>query len=140
MILVSSCLFGLKCRYDGKEMVNQSVMDYLKDKEYILVCPEQMGGLATPRPPAEIISKSPLKIVNNINEDVTIQFETGVKEIEKIIKNKKIDLAILKSKSPSCGSKVIYDGSFSGTLISGKGIFAEALESKNIKVINEEEV
>ena len=140
MIIVSSCLIGLKCRYDGKEKIDDSVVKYLKDKEYLLVCPEQMGGLSTPRYPAEIVSFNPLKIMNDHGTEVTEQFIEGVKQVEKIIENRGVTLAILKAKSPSCGSKQIYDGTFSRKLISGEGVLSKTLKLKGIKVINEEKV
>ena len=140
MILVSSCLLGLSCRYDGKAKADESVLEYLKDKVYIPVCPEQMGGLTTPRDPAEIISRSPLSIETADGKDVTDAFVKGVTEVDKLLDLHKVELAILKSKSPSCGRYEIYDGTFTRTPIKETGIFAENLISKNIKVINENDV
>lgn len=140
MILVSSCLIGLKCRYDAKVSSNEEVIKFLENKEYWPICPEQMGGLSTPRYPAEIVSTKPLKIINSKGVDVTPEFVEGVDQIEKIIKGRNIQLAILKAKSPSCGSEYIYDGNFSRILIEGEGILTKRLRSLNIKVINEKKV
>jgi uncharacterized protein YbbK (DUF523 family) len=140
MILVSSCLLGLCCRYDGKEKADSKVLDYLKNKSFIPVCPEQMGGLPTPRKPAEIVSLEPLKIVTDDFEDVTSEFKKGVSEVVKLTELYNVSEAILKSKSPSCGRYQIYDGTFSRTLIEGSGILVSTLTHKNIKVINEEDL
>lgn len=140
MILVSSCLIGLKCRYDGSKKADSEVMKYLEGKEYLPVCPEQMGGLATPRYPAEIITNNPLKIVNNHGDDVTANFVEGANQVLEIIKDRNITLAILKAKSPSCGSEAVYDGTFSSKLISGEGVLSMMLRQSKIKVINEKKV
>lgn len=140
MIIVSSCLIGLKCRYDGNEKKNESVVKYLENKEFMPVCPEQMGGLSTPRNPAEIVSQYPIKIVNDIGTDVTTNFIEGVKQVQSIIINRDVTLAILKAKSPSCGSENVYDGTFSKKLIRGEGVLSKMLRHKGIKVINEEKV
>lgn len=137
MILVSSCLLGMTCRYDGKAKEYPQVLAYLKGKPFIIVCPEQMGGLETPRNPAEIHSLNPLKIVNDQGCDVTQNFENGVSDVMKLIEHYDIELAILKSLSPSCGSEQVYDGTFSRRLVVGEGLLAKALRVKNIKVINE---
>ena len=140
MILVSSCLLGLCCRYDGKEKVDERVLTYLKGKNYLPICPEQMGGLPTPRKPAEIVSLEPLKITTEDHIDVTEAFEKGVSEVMKLIKLHDIDLAILKSKSPSCGSREVYDGTFSRNLIKGAGILSLSMTKNNIKTINENDL
>ncbi len=140
MILVSSCLLGLCCRYDGKEKVDERVLTYLKGKNYLPICPEQMGGLPTPRKPAEIVSLEPLKIMTEDHIDVTEAFEKGVSEVLKLIKLHDIDLAILKSKSPSCGSREVYDGTFSRNLIKGAGILSLSMTKNNIKTINENDL
>jgi uncharacterized protein YbbK (DUF523 family) len=140
MILVSSCLLGLCCRYDGKEKEYKKVLEYLKDKTYITVCPEQMGGLPTPRGAAEIVSLEPLKIMTEDGIDVTGAFQKGVDEVLKLIKPLPIEKAILKSLSPSCGTYKIYDGTFSRNLIVGSGIVSKALQEMNIEVINEEDL
>lgn len=137
MILVSSCLLGLACRYDGKSKSYSDVEKFLEGKQYLPVCPEQMGGLSTPRKPCEIKSKQPLQIVTEDGEDCTQAFKKGVDEVEKLICHQQIELAILKERSPSCGSEQIYDGTFTRNLISGKGILADYLSQKGIVVKNE---
>lgn len=139
MILVSSCLLGLACRYDGKEKEYEGIHEFLKGKPYLPICPEQMGGLPTPRPAAEIVSFDPLKIMTE-SSDVTAEFIKGVEEVKKLIQPHDIELAILKSKSPTCGCYEIYDGTFSRQLIKGSGILADMLMKKHIKVINEEDI
>ncbi len=140
MILVSSCLLGLCCRYDGKEKVDEQVMNYLKDKTYIPICPEQMGGLSTPREPAEIVSKHPLSIQTETGINVTSEFLKGVDEVVKLLSLYDVKEAILKSKSPSCGTYQIYDGTFTRTLINGSGVMSKRLQEESIKVINEEDL
>ena len=137
MILVSSCLLGLNCRYDQSQKPNDEVIKYLVDKSFLPICPEQMGGLSTPRKPCEILSQSPLKIVSDDGEDCTGAFVLGVNEVLKLIKLLPVEEAILKAKSPSCGSRQIYDGSFSKQLIEGQGILSKALKEINITVYNE---
>lgn len=140
MILVSSCLLGLCCRYDGKEKAYDKVLEYLKDKTYIPICPEQMGGLATPRGAAEIVSQDPLKIMTEDGLDVTEAFQRGVREVLKLANSLPVEKAILKSLSPSCGSYKIYDGTFTRNLVEGSGIVSKALKELKIDVINEEDL
>lgn len=140
MIVVSSCLIGLKCRYDGKVSEYDAVNRFLKGKQFIPICPEQMGGLTTPRLPAEIVRENPVLIRNCEGFDVTDAFMTGVDDVMKIIDHFDVELAILKSKSPSCGSKNIYDGTFSSALIDGQGMLSRALMNKGIRVVNEQEI
>ncbi len=144
MILVSACLLGLDCRYDGSNVLNRELMDFLKDKEYAIVCPEQLGGLTTPRKPCEIVGgdgssvlEGISKVVDNQGRDVSKQFIKGAEETLKIIKLYNIKTAILKSGSPSCGSINIHDGSFSGKLIRGKGVTTALLEQNSILVLTE---
>ena len=139
MILVSSCLLGLSCRYDGVSKDYPQVLEYIKGKHYIPICPEQMGGLPTPRPPAEIVSLAPLSIQTQ-EADVTKEFVNGVEEVMKLSKFYKVEMAILKSKSPTCGRYQRYDGTFTRTLVEGSGIMAKELMKHNIKVINEEDL
>ncbi len=135
--IVSACLLGKNCKYNGQNNYNKELHEFLKDKEYILVCPEVSGGLPIPRHPSEISSLSPLKIINNIGEDVTLNFINGAKLEWNKIKNEEIVCAILKEKSPSCGNKYRYDGTFKGKLIEGNGVFANILKNNNIKIFNE---
>ena len=146
MILVSACLCGENCKYNGGNNENEKVRDFIKGKEVLYVCPEQMGGLSTPRNPAEIIgcAKGVIdgtdKIVTNENADVSIEFLKGAKDVLKIAKEHNIKLAILKAKSPSCGKGIVYDGTFSGTKIVGNGVTAQLLLDNGIEVLTEEEL
>lgn len=147
MILVSACLFGINCKYSGDNNENSKVKKFLKDKEFVLVCPEQLGGLTTPRDPAEIINKSDTKIlddnisvISNKNKDVTESFLRGARETLKIAQIYNCKEAILKEGSPSCGANFIYDGTFSGVKVSGEGITTKLLRQNGIKVISEKEL
>ncbi|MBS4536270.1 DUF523 domain-containing protein [Clostridium sp. D2Q-14] len=142
MYLISACLVGVNCRYNGKDNLNEKVLDFMRNNETIIVCPEQLGGLRTPRFPAEIVGIDGKKkiVVDNKNTDVTKEFYKGAYEVLKIAKLYNIKGAILKSKSPSCGYGKIYDGSFSNKLIVGKGVTAEILEKNGIKIYTEEDI
>lgn len=131
-ILVSTCLLGTNCKYSGGNNYSEEVMEYLKDYEIIPICPEQLGGLPTPRPASEIIGD---KVINNEGTDVTSNYQNGAEEALKIAKLLGIKKALLKAKSPSCGNGKIYDGTFSGTLIDGDGITTKLLKENNIEVI-----
>lgn len=138
MILVSACLIGINCKYSGDNNENEKVKEYLKGKEFTLVCPEQLGGLSTPRPPAEIVDGR--VITKEDNKDVTENFVRGAEETLKIARLYVCSEAILKEGSPSCGCNLIYDGSFSGKKIPGKGITAKLLEEEGIKVTSEKDL
>lgn len=154
MILVSRCLCGEACKYNGSHNYNEKVMTYCKGKRILKVCPEVLGGLPTPRIPSEIIGgmaqdvlKGTAKVINKEGEDVTPQFILGANKVIECIKNIKGELdinepieAILKANSPSCGKGKVYDGTFSGTLIDGNGILAELLIQLGIKVRTEQEL
>jgi len=137
MIIVSACLAGINCRWDGKARPCQKVIDLVKQGKAIPVCPEQLGGLTTPRTPAEQRANA---VYTKDGIDVTFQFETGAEETLKIAKLVGCNCAILKSNSPSCGSGKVYDGTFSGTLIDGFGVTAKLLKKYDIKVITEDEL
>lgn len=137
MKICSACLLGVKCRYDGKEKPNKKVIALAKKEILIPLCPEQLGGLSTPREPAE---KRGNYVLTKSGKDVTKNFKKGAKEVLKLAKLLKINEAILKQKSPSCGSGKIYDGTFSGHLIKGDGITAALLKKNKIKVITEEDL
>ena len=121
-ILVSACLVGNNCKYNGKNNKNEKIIEFLKDKEVILVCPEVMGGLSTPRLKSEILVNSEtLKVINEEGKDVTNNFTVGAQiALKRAIANN-VKLAILKEKSPSCGVKRIYNGNFDGTHVDGSG-------------------
>ena len=136
MILVSACLAGLHCRYDGKDKSNEHVMRLIAEGKAIPVCPEQLGGLPTPRPCSQIKEN---RVITEDGEDVTVQFHRGAEEALAIAKLAGAKKAILKSKSPSCGSGKIYDGNFTGTLISSDGIFTALCKRNGIEVVTEDE-
>lgn len=136
MICVSKCLLGENCRYDGRNMRNEKVIEYLKDKEYVAVCPECLGGLDTPRDPSEIVGDH---VFTCIMQDATRQYHAGAKEALKIAKENNCTVAIFQENSPSCGSHYVYDGSFSGRKISGKGITTRLFEENGIEVISGDE-
>ena len=136
-ILVSACLLGINCKYNGKNNKNEKVLDYVKDKYVIPVCPEVFGGLSTPRIPSEINNN---KIINKEGIDVTKYFVDGAKKTLKKAKTLNIKKAMLKQKSPSCGCGKIYDGTFSDNIIDGDGVTTKLLKENGIKVITEEEL
>lgn len=133
-ILVSACLLGFKCRYDGKSCGKENVIKLMEKHELIPFCPEIYGGLATPRDPAEIIEG---KVITNKSADVTSQYIKGAEEALRMARLYGCGTALLKEKSPSCGSGKIYDGSFSGTLTDGWGIAAKLLSENGIRVLGE---
>lgn len=138
MILVSACLLGINCKYNGGNNENKELIKCLKKEKIIPVCPEQLGGLGTPREPCEIIEKTDiLRVVDKKGKDQTLKFLKGAEETLKIAQLCEIKEAVLKSNSPSCCSFKIYDGSFSGKLIDGVGITAYLLKTNDIKVYNE---
>lgn len=133
-ILVSACLLGINCKYDGTNNKNDKVLEYLKDKEVIPICPEIMGGLPTPRVPSEIKDN---KVISKDNNDVTNNFYKGAEEVLYLAKLLNVKKALLKAKSPSCGVGEIYDGTFTHTKIKGDGITTRVLKENNIEVITE---
>jgi len=136
-IIVSSCILGCECRYAGDGKVCQKVLDLAKDNEIIPVCPEQMGGLSTPRDPAEIVGD---KVMTKDGRDVTAQYMKGAETTLYLAKLLKADYVVLKANSPSCGKGMIYDGSFTGKKIPGNGVTAQLLIDNEIKVLTEEEI
>ena len=150
-ILVSACLLGFECRYDGKSKPCEKLIALSKEKDTVLipVCPEQLGGLATPRLPSErqrttegkvrSISR-PGAVLMNDGTDVTANYRKGAEIALDIAKMNEVDLAVLKSGSPSCGSCLIYNGSFTGAKSKGDGVTAEMLKEAGFKVITEEEL
>lgn len=132
-ILVSACIMGKNCKYNGKNNKNNAVINSLKGKDVICICPEILAGLSTPRPCAEIVNG----IVKDENgNDVDAQYRKAVEEALAEMEGKDIEFAILQSRSPTCGVNQIYDGTFSGQLVSGQGIFAKALIDRGYKVID----
>ncbi|MDF2672723.1 MAG: hypothetical protein K0R09_988 [Clostridiales bacterium] len=147
MILISACLCGVDCRYSGDSKSNEKIYSLLMDGNVQLVCPEQLGGLPTPRHPAEIcqgtsedVIKGSGKVLNNQGEDVTKHFIKGAEETLKIAKTLGCNKAILKSRSPSCGCGNVYSGNFDGTLVEGNGVTAQLLMENGIEVLTEEDI
>ena len=122
-ILVSACLLGENCKYSGGNNYNQEVCDFARGHQVVPVCPEVLGGLPTPRCPAEIVQGV---VTNKEGINVDREFRAGAAKA----------LAILQSRSPSCGVKEIYDGTFSGTKIPGQGVFAKMLMDEGIRVLD----
>ena len=136
-ILVSACLLGENCKYNGGNNYNQNVMDYIKGHEVVSVCPEIMAGLGAPRDSAELVEG----IVKTKNgRDIDDEFRQGVTLAMEYVRKENIDLAVLQSRSPTCGVNQIYDGSFQEHLIQGKGIFAAALEEAGYRVMDAEDL
>lgn len=143
MYLISGCLLGHNCKYNGGNNYNEEVIDFCRNHQYCVVCPEGISGLPTPRPPAEYVGK---RILDREGKDVTEYFQRGAElSLEEALREaarrgEAIEGAILKGNSPSCGSGKIYDGTFSGVLVDGYGCFAAMLRKQGIKVISEKEI
>ena len=135
--LVSACLLGSNCKYNGLNNKNDKVLEYIKDKNVITICPEIMGGLPIPRTPSEIKDN---KVITKEGIDVTNNYYKGAEEVLYLAKLFNIKKALLKSKSPSCGKNKIYDGSFTSSIIEGHGITTKLLIENGIEVITEEEL
>lgn len=136
-ILVSACLLGIKCRYDGSCVLDKNIERLRKHHNLVPVCPEIYGGLKTPREPCEIVGE---KVLTKSGKDVTANFIAGAQEVLKLARFFDCQYAILKERSPSCGYKKIYDGTFSGNLIDGSGIAAALLADNGIPVIGESSI
>ena len=134
-IMVSACLMGENCKYNGGNNLSEKVLNYVKGHEVIAVCPEVMGGLPTPRVPAEIVNGI---VTNKDGVEVDTEFRKGAGMALEIAKENQVDLVILQSRSPSCGPKKIYDGSFSGKKIDGQGVFAKMLMENGFQVVDVE--
>jgi len=147
MKLISAWLLGIRCTWNGSDNENDRALELSRVETLIPVCPEQLGGLATPRVPQEIqggtgedILNGKCKIMNENGEDVTREFITGAEETLKIAKQLNIREFVGKSKSPSCGCGQIYDGTFSGRLINGDGVTTALLRRNGIRIIPEEDL
>lgn len=146
MILVSACLCGINCRYSGDSNADEKIKELLKNGEAIPVCPEQLGGLQTPRLACEIVGgtgkevlQGTAKVIDKDGNDKTLEFVKGAHEVLNIAKMIGSHKVIFKAKSPSCGCGKIYDGTFSGNKITGSGVAAQLLLENGIEVITEEE-
>lgn len=142
MYLVSSCLAGIPCRYDGGSCANKAIIELVKQEKAIPICPEQLAGLPAPRPCCEIVvdKSGKKKVMSADGKDLTKEFADGAQKALMIAKAKGITKAILKSKSPSCGCGCIYDGTFSGKTIAGNGMTAEIFLKNGIEVLTEKDV
>ena len=150
MILVSACLLNQPVRYKGDGNPCQLLLDAVAHghgEQLVPFCPEVAGGLTTPRPPAEMkggtgadVLQGTASVMNKIGEDVTVAFVEGAQKCAALCKEKGINVAILKQRSPSCGSKAIYDGSFCGKTIDGQGVTTALLTSIGVKVYGEDDL
>lgn len=143
MIIISACLCGVNCKYNGDNNLNKKALELLRRGKAIVVCPEQLGGLETPRVPHEIqrINKdNTLKVVSKNGINSTEKFLKGAEEALKIANSVGAKVAILKSKSPSCGFGEIYDGTFSGKKVKDNGITANLFKENGIKIFTEKDL
>lgn len=134
---VSACLLGENCKYNGKNNFSSKLEEILKNHDLVAICPEVLGGLPTPRDPAEIVGEI---VRTKDGRSVDDEFKKGAKKALELIKRSKVELVVLQSRSPSCGIGKIYDGSFTGKLINGDGIFAKLLKEEGIKAIDAEDL
>lgn len=135
-IMVSKCLLGINCKYNGENNLNSRVLEISKRHNCILICPEEFGGLKTPRDPSEI--KNGI-VISRSGVDVSEYFKKGKEICVNLAKINNIDLAILKESSPSCGVNDIYDGTFTNKKIKGMGITSRALKDLGIKIYSEKD-
>lgn len=136
-IIVSACLLGINCKYNGGNNYSK-ILERLKEKHHLIpVCPESYGGLPSPRNPAE---QKEGRIFLSDGTDVTEEFFKGARKMMQIVDYFNCEVAILKENSPSCGNGRIYDGTFTGTLTDGSGIFAQMLNEKGIRILGETEI
>lgn len=142
-VIISACLLGVRCRYDGGHSRNETAMQHKKTSQLIPICPEEAGGLPTPRPPAEIVGgdgddvlNGKAKVMTADGSDVTEAYLQGARHALAVAQTHGATQVILKARSPSCGCGDIYDGTFSGTLISGDGVTTALLKRHGITVIS----
>lgn len=136
-ILVSACLLGRNCKYNGGSNACLAVMEYVKGRPVIEVCPEVQSGMGTPRTPVEIVDGV---LMDRNGNSVDHQLRAAVAQTMETLRAERIDCAILQSRSPTCGVNQVYDGSFTGRLISGSGVFAQALREAGYRVIDAEDI
>lgn len=136
-ILVSACLLGVACRYDGKDNAINNIQQ-LQDKYHLVpICPEVAGGLPTPRVPAERLGS---RVINKVGQDVTSYFQKGAEQALQLAQEHQCICALLKARSPSCGVGSIYDGTFTKQLVAGHGVTADLLQQHNILLYTEEDI
>ena len=136
-ILVSACLLGENCKYNGGNNYCPAVVEYVKDKEVITVCPEMQAGYGCPRIPIEIVDGV---LYDRDGNNVDAPMRKAIREILDKLREEEIQCAILKSRSPTCGVHQVYDGTFSGKLVDGMGLFAQALKDAGYRVLDDEEI
>ena len=141
MILVSACLVGINCKYSGSNKKKKKIFDLVKEGKAIPICPEQLGGLNTPRKPVELkVINGKRHAIDNEGNDLTENFERGALEVLNLAKNLNINKAILQPRSPSCGVNKIYSGNFDNKLVDGNGILAELLKQNGIDVLTPNDI
>lgn len=136
-VLVSACLLGRNCKYNGGNNYREKVEEFLQGKEVIEVCPEMLAGLGVPRTPIEIRDG---EVVSRDGNSVDTAIRAAVAQVLQDIRDEQIECCILKSRSPTCGVHQIYDGTFSGTLIDGAGVLAQALKEAGYRVLDDEDL
>lgn len=136
-ILVSACLLGANCRYNGGGELREELVALSKEHHLVPICPEIYGGLATPRDPAEIVED---KVITCNGQDVTAQYEKGAEEVVKLASLLDCQYAIMKERSPSCGYGKVYDGTFSKVLIDGNGRASDLLAKNGVQVFGESQI
>ena len=136
-VMVSACLLGRNCKYNGGNNLSEKTVEFVRNREIIEVCPEVLAGLGIPRIPIEIVNGE-LRDRDGVSKDAVLR--EAIAKILNQIKGEDIECAILKSRSPTCGVRQVYDGTFSGTLRDGAGLFAQALMDAGIRVVDVEEL
>ena len=137
MILVSGCLLGVNCKYNGGNNDNAAVHKFLEGKEYVVFCPERASGLPAPRLPSEIRGE---RVYSKAGDDVTAEFTAGAEKALAFCKAHGVTQAILKARSPSCGVHAVYDGTFTGRVVPGMGVTARLLAASGIELMDEEDI
>lgn len=136
-ILVSACLLGENCKYNGGNNYNPAVAEFVKDKEVLPICPEMMAGMGCPRIPIEIVDGV---LMDRDGNNVDAAMRKAVEQAMEMIRKEDIQCAVLQSRSPTCGVNQIYDGSFTGKLIEGSGVLAQALKLVGYRVVDAEDI
>lgn len=136
-VLVSACLLGENCKYNGGNNYSEAVNKFLEGKAVIPVCPERLAGLGIPRTPIEIVGDT---LMTRDGENVDALLRQAVEKLLEELEGEQIGCAVLQSRSPTCGVNQVYDGSFSGKLIPGSGVFARALKEKGYTVLDAADV
>ncbi len=136
MYLISACIAGVNCKYDGHNNFHRIAKELVDANKAVLACPEELGGLPTPRTPCEIKEG---KVISKTGDDVSSEFRVGASKTLEIAKKHNVKIAIMQKRSPSCGVHQIYDGTFTSSLISGQGVTTTLLQKNGIKVITIDE-